>query len=243
MYSSSCFSETMNDQDVSQVEKKRFHWLKLGFVFAIILKQLLLIARCLVVYFETEDLTRFVLFLIYIPCFVIGTIFSGIPLLAIEHELNHDMRWFRLWHYRIFVLYSLFYWFHLYPIIGVLICIYTYVRSDGDTYTGGLYFDIAEPVLCLLIQSLMLMLLFRPFISCINSNVITNEQQAVYSVSQRHMTFTGLEEVQCTTSDVIYQSNESCCERKSLYMCSIIFYCIYCGAFVALIYEMVDQTT
>ena len=64
MYSSSCFSETMNDQDVSQVEKKRFRWLKLGFVFAIILKQLLLIARCLVVYFETEDLTRFVLFLI-----------------------------------------------------------------------------------------------------------------------------------------------------------------------------------
>ena len=231
----------MDDQDTNQKEKKRFRWLKLAFVFTVILKQILLIARCLVLYVLDDDFTMGLGLAIFIPCFVISTLFSALQLHAILHELNEDLKWFRTWYYRLFVLYSLHFWLNLYPVIVVLIIIYTAIGGAGDFYPCSYMFDIAEPMLCLLIQALMLILFFRPYMSCLNSNITANQQQSVYSVSQSQMTFTNIRQVQSMTSTVIYQSNESCCERKALFVFSIIFYCIYCVAFLALIYQMMDQ--
>ena len=218
---------------------KRCRWLKFGFVCAIIVKQIVSISRCVVLYVRHDELP-IALFISFIS-FFIGTIFALIQLSCVPQEYQYDLKWFRTLYISMFAVYASYFVFYLYPIIWILIAHY---RRDGlhsHNFTGGYFFDLSEPVVCLIIQGSMFVLLFRPYVACRNINTTTTDQRTVYSVSQNQMLFTESDPTQCIAGNVIQRRNTSQYCKKILMSFSICFYCMYVCAFVVLVYHMTDK--
>ena len=217
---------------------KRFRWLKIGCVCALVFRLLVLIFKWIVLYVRLIELRTILVLWFIVPIFTVGGFCTVLHINNIYHELKEDLKWFRTWYCSVFVLHTLFFWLHLYPYMLVLIWYHWLAYGRHTFLTVDYIFDIAEPVLSLTIQALVTILLFRPYLSCLDNNETTSEQRAVYSNYSCQVSVSGSEHVLCTDSNDIDDSNETCCSKKILFVFSIVHYCIYVWLVAVLVYFM-----
>lgn len=239
--------------------------MKRACVLCIVLKQLVSIIRCCVVFSFWED-SKYYFFTditFYAPILIAGTIFSAIQLYSLLRELQEDLIWTRRWFCRIFTLYCLTFWLYLYGEMIMLHLLYIFCA----VYPYGQILDSLDVILNLVIQALIMKLLFRtvsngscgysisysqsnamnqdavwdhpvtPFTFYTNSHTQSGfqNQSEVFSVSQNDTRVSNMERDTSPQSDM---DTQSCCNKRIAFIFGVFFYIIFALDFIFLIYHM-----
>ena len=180
---------------------------------------------------------RFGYLMIYLPVLLVATIFSVIQLYCLHREIKQPSLWFRDWLCRVFTLYSLYFWILLYPYAALHVWVYYRGTPYGNLYTFGTICDIAETIMCLVVQSLIFRILFRPMHVSEEKTSLPN-QYAVVQVTQSKTPFSNIEKQDHLCTGEQRMDGVFCNKNNSFYVVGLFFYVVYVLACVILAYCM-----
>lgn len=222
-------------------------FLKIVLLVSVILHQFCSLGRFLLLYRRLKEeaknnfdygLAMFFVLIFVLPFVCTGFIFGMLHIYATYREIKEDLLWFRFWFNRMFVLFMLELWLHMFWLLFYQLV--SYIHDDTGPYRTAV--DVTDVIICSLMNGLFNVILFRPLL--VRKDLRNRDRQVGYSVSEHNAGATFSAAV--VTVDVAQTNREEtaterrCCSMTAYFSCSLICTIMYMtGRAVMILYMII----